>query len=79
MVSETNLSPSDLVMPYFIREDNDNPKIEMMPGIKRHTETELMEELESLKDLGIKAISIFPKVNKKKNLMMQKKLLMKII
>lgn len=66
MVSETNLSPSDLVMPYFIREDNDNPKIEMMPGIKRHTETELMEELESLKDLGIKAISIFPKVNKKK-------------
>ena len=66
MVSETNLSPSDLVMPYFIREDNDNPNIEMMPGIKRHTETELMEELESLKDLGIKAISIFPKVNKKK-------------
>ena len=66
IVCETNISPNDLVMPYFIREDTDDPIIEMMPGIKRYTETELIDELEYINDLGIKAISIFPKINKKK-------------
>ena len=65
-VAETKLSVENLVMPYFIRENDDEPLIHGMPGIKRLTENELIEEIKKIKDLGVKMIAIFPKVSEKK-------------
>ena len=48
LVTETNLSVKDLVMPYFLREDNDETKISNMPGLKRFSIDELIIELEEI-------------------------------
>ena len=66
LVTETNLSVKDLVMPYFLREDNDETKISNMPGLKRFSVDELIIELEEIENLGIKTVAIFPKINEKK-------------
>ncbi|MBS91610.1 MAG: porphobilinogen synthase [Rickettsiales bacterium] len=60
--SESNLSLNDLVMPYFLREEDDNPKIEGMPEVYRYNEEEIINELKNISNLGIKSIAIFPKV-----------------
>ena len=67
LVTETNLSVKDLVMPYFLREDNDETKISNMPGLKRFSINELIIELEEIENLGIKTVAIFPKIEKKKD------------
>ena len=66
LVTETNLSVKDLVMPYFLREDNDETKISNMLGLKRFSIDELIIELEEIESLGIKTVAIFPKINEKK-------------
>ena len=66
LVAETQLSVDDLVMPYFIRENNDSPIIKTMNGIKRFSEDELIIELEKISNSGIKAVAIFPKVSDEK-------------
>ena len=67
LITETNLSVNDLVMPYFLREDDDDQvAIKNMPGIKRFSTNELINELKIIQDLGIKTIAIFPKVDEKK-------------
>ena len=49
MVSENILTTNDLVMPYFVRENNDSPIIKTMNGIKRFSEDELIIELEKIR------------------------------
>ena len=67
LITETNLSVNDLVMPYFLREeDDDQVAIKNMPGLKRFSINELINELKIIEDLGIKTIAIFPKVDEKK-------------
>ncbi len=66
LVSENFLSSDDLVMPYFIREDDEKPLIKQMNGIKRFTIKELIIEIKKALDCGIKAIAIFPKVSDEK-------------
>ena len=66
MVAETSLSVDDMVMPYFLREDNDKSTIKNMPGLKRFSIKDLIKELKKVEDLGIKAIAIFPKIDEKK-------------
>ena len=66
LVSENLLSTNDLIMPYFIREDNEKPLIQAMNGIKRFTVKELINEIKKVLDYGIKAIAIFPKVSNEK-------------
>jgi porphobilinogen synthase len=61
IVSETTLNNNDLIMPYFIREDTDNPNIKNMPDLKRFAEAELIEEVKKILDVGLKSIAIFPK------------------
>ena len=69
LVSESSLSSDDLVMPYFIREEDEKPLIKQMNGIKRFTIKELIIEIKKVLDCGIKAIAIFPKVaDEKKSL-----------
>ena len=69
LVSENLLSTNDLIMPYFIREDNEKPLIQAMNGIKRFTVKELINEIKKVLDYGIKAIAIFPKVSNEKTIM----------
>ncbi len=64
--SESSLTTNDLVMPYFLREEDDNAEIDGMPGMRRYNEKEIINELKSTIDLGIKSIAIFPKVPDKK-------------
>ena len=66
MVSETNLSVNDLVLPYFLREENDETVINNMPGLQRFSTDELIKELKEIENLGIKTIAIFPKINERK-------------
>ncbi len=66
IVSENLLTTNDLVMPYFIREDNSNKSINSMKSLKRFSISELMKDLEFTTKNGIKAIALFPKVEKEK-------------
>tara|TARA_B100000886_G_scaffold325031_1_gene270235 strand:+ start:271 stop:1290 length:1020 start_codon:yes stop_codon:yes gene_type:complete len=62
LVAESNLIIEDLVMPYFIKEDNDNDSTSITSGIKRFTINELLSELDVSVKNGIKAIALFPKI-----------------
>ncbi len=66
LFAESSLTINDLVMPYFIREKDDEEKIISMPGIKRYTEEELLYELEEITKKNLNTISLFPKIKKGK-------------
>lgn len=64
-ISETKLSLNDLVLPIFLKEESDNEiLIPNMPGIKRFSPKELLNEIDEITKLGIQSIAIFPKVPK---------------
>ena len=68
LFAETTISTSDLIQPFFITEGNDvSEPITTLPGIYRHSIDNLIKEARNAKDLGIKAILIFPQIpaNKK--------------
>jgi len=64
LVSETTLSPSDLMFPMFIAE-GENVKVEIpsMPGIFRRSIDLTVEEVKELFALGICAVNIYVKVD----------------
>tara|TARA_E500000331_G_C17202684_1_gene689937 strand:+ start:234 stop:1238 length:1005 start_codon:yes stop_codon:yes gene_type:complete len=62
IISETNLSSKDLVMPYFVREDNDNSQTSESINFKRHTINELLKKINQLVKHGVQTIALFPKV-----------------
>lgn len=60
LIRETEISLSQLIMPYFVREGRDvKEPIEAMPGQFRWSPDSLLGELEELKDLGVSAILLF--------------------
>lgn len=61
LVQETTLQISDFIFPMFVQEGS-NLKIEVksMPGIYRFSPDNLLEELNEVVDLGIRAIDLFP-------------------
>ena len=66
LVAESSLIPSNLVMPYFIREDNDADSHSLISGLKRFSINELLSELEVIVKYGIIAIALFPKIPEEK-------------
>jgi porphobilinogen synthase len=62
LVRETSLSPSDLIWPLFITEDESTPII-TMPGVMRWTITQLVERAREALSLGIPALALFPCTN----------------
>ena len=63
LVAEIKISKKDLVMPYFIIEDDEKSfQVNNMPGIKRFKIDELMFEIEHSLNLGISAIALLPKI-----------------
>lgn len=63
---ETYLTPADLIMPLFVVEGkNKCEKIESMPNQFRLSIDNLLKKCETLSNLGVPAIALFPQVNPK--------------
>jgi len=61
LVTETNLSPQNLIQPLFVMEgEKQTEDIPAMPGLCRYTIDTLLEEVAELQDLHIPAIALFP-------------------
>lgn len=60
LCSESDLTPSDLIWPVFVREAETSPTIASMPGVERLTIDELLEAAQQAADLGIPALALFP-------------------
>lgn len=66
LVSQTQISVKDLVMPYFVMEgEKKKEPINSMPGIYRLSLDCLLEEAKEVRELGIRAILLFGLANKK--------------
>ena len=66
LLQETHLSIKDFVVPLFVQEGiSKNLEIESMPGIFRFSLKTLLEEVEDIVALGIKAIILFGIPSKK--------------
>ena len=63
MVAEHNLKPADFIAPVFVMEgENEKVEIPSMPDYYRYTLDLLMNELQELKDVGIRSVLVFAKV-----------------
>ena len=58
LFSETKISTSDLIMPYFVIEGENKP-IKSMPGISRLSIDNLVKDIKETRDLGIGAVLLF--------------------
>ena len=64
LVEETVLTPSDLVVPFFIKEGTKiQDPIEHLPGVFHYSTDSLIKEAESLHTQGIAAIALFPVID----------------
>lgn len=64
MVNESFLTVNDLVLPIFVVEgENIKEEISTMPGVYRLSMDNVLKEAKLAKDLGIRAISIFPVIS----------------
>jgi porphobilinogen synthase len=60
MVAETDLMPSDLIAPLFVREGIEEPHpISSLPGVVQHTLESLTKEARRLCSLGVPALVLF--------------------
>ena len=60
MVAETVVSPSDLILPVFVRENaSENTPIASMPGVVQHTLDSLVAEAMRARDAGIAGVMLF--------------------
>lgn len=60
MVAETVVSPSDLILPVFVRENaSENTPIASMPGVVQHTLNSLVAEAKRARDAGIAGVMLF--------------------
>ncbi len=66
LVCETNLEPKNLILPIFITEEKKSTDIIGMSGIKKYTVNHALEVVNKAKELGIKAIALFPEIQKNK-------------
>lgn len=60
LVRETQLSASDLIQPMFVTAGSGvSEEIEPMPGVNRHSITELVEEAGRVREAGVPAVLLF--------------------
>lgn len=62
LVRETQLSPSDFILPMFLHEDEEDVPIASMPGVTRWSIPSLVREAGKAHSLGIPAVVLFPKI-----------------
>lgn len=66
LVRETTLSVNNLVQPLFVIDGNGEPEpISSMPGQKRLTISQLVEECRDLHGAGLRGVALFPKLDPK--------------
>ncbi|WP_353127023.1 porphobilinogen synthase [Parapedobacter pyrenivorans] len=64
MVQETQIRASNLIFPLFIVEgDNVRSEVGSMPGIYRYSIDNLLREVESCMELGLRAFDLFPNID----------------
>ena len=67
LVSETNLSSSDLIQPVFIKENfSGKEDIKSMPGVFRFGIEDVLKEIEDIINSGINSIAVFPVIESSK-------------
>ena len=65
LVAETRVTADDLVAPLFVVEGKAGPEeIGSMPGVYRLNVADLIKECRALQKLGIRAVALFPKLDK---------------
>lgn len=63
MVQETRVGTEDLIYPLFVMPGSgEKEAIGSMPGVFRHSESGILEEIEEAANVGIQAIMLFPAV-----------------
>lgn len=62
LVQEITLTPSDLILPLFIREVDGLPEIRGLPGVRRLTIEEALEVSAEALKVGIPAVILFPAI-----------------
>ncbi len=63
MIQETHLSSSNLIFPLFIIDGNNQKKeVKSMPGIFRYSIDNLLREVDSCMNIGLRAFDLFPAV-----------------
>ena len=66
LISESNLSVNDLILPLFVTEGKKTiENISSLPSIKRYSIDTILTKIEEVKDLKIPAIAIFPHIEKR--------------
>ena len=61
LVRESTLTPGDLIYPMFVIDGSNRVEpVESMPGVERYTIDRLVGELETVAELGIPAVALFP-------------------
>jgi len=64
MVQETHVSAANLIFPLFIIEgNNQQTEVASMPGIYRYSIDNLLREVESCLNLGLKSFDLFPNID----------------
>lgn len=64
MVQETHVSAANLIFPLFIIDGNNlKTEVSSMPGIYRYSVDNLLREVESCMNLGLKAFDLFPNID----------------
>ncbi|USO01464.1 MAG: porphobilinogen synthase [Alphaproteobacteria bacterium] len=66
ILQEVSLRPADLIYPIFIRDDHIAPSIPGLGANRRYTLKELPALIREVSSLGIKAVALFPMVDKSK-------------
>jgi porphobilinogen synthase len=63
LVRETRLHTDDLVQPIFVKDGNGSAEaIDSLPGIERHSIKGMLNEVEELTAIGIRAVALFPAI-----------------
>lgn len=60
MMTETYLTTGNLIYPLFLKDGNDKVEIKSMPGIFRFSQNELLKEIESCMEVGLRSFALFP-------------------
>lgn len=66
LVAETSLTTKDFIWSIFVRENSLPVEIKSMPAIHRYSADELTDAVGKAADLGLKAIALFPVIEKEK-------------
>ena len=63
LVRESTLTADDLIYPMFVIEGRKRTEpVDSMPGIERYTIDQLVREVETVAELGIPAVALFPNI-----------------